>query len=246
MNLAVDQSTRFFVVHLQKTAGTTLRDRFRATLPDRSIYPHRSDGPNILHAIISLSHLLERWQVRRDEIRLIAGHFPLSTVQLLNAEFVTCSILRPPVDRTLSYLRHQKQVNKKDRCKSLEEIYDDPFRFNGLVRNHMTRMFGIGTEQMRVGDGALTDVPDTEELLERAKRGVAGLTAFGLQPRFEEFWQRFARQFGLDQSASVVSNATKPENAPLHLIDRIMKDNPLDLQLYDFAERLYDERYGSA
>ena len=143
-------------------------------------------------SVISLSNLLERWAVRRDEVRLIAGHFSLSTVELLDADFVTLSVLRPPVERTLSYLRHQQKLNAADRERSFEEIYDDPVRYNGLIRNHMTRSFSIGTDEMGPGDGVLTDVPDTSERLERAKAGVASLDAFGIQPCFEDFWGSLA------------------------------------------------------
>ncbi len=236
------EPTRFFMVHLQKTAGTSLRDRFRATFDDAAIYPNSSDGRDKRLSVISVSHLLERWQTRRDEIRLVAGHFPLSTIELLDAEFVTMSILRPPVERTLSYLRHQKKINRDDRDRSLEEIYDDPFRYNGLIRNHMTRMFSIGADEMGPGDGVLTDVPDTTERLERAKAAVAGLDGFGLQPRFEEFWEDFAPRYGLEIGEPVRSNVTEPEDAPEPLVDRIEADNASDLELYAFAEGLYGSR----
>ena len=236
------EPTRFFMVHLQKSAGTSLRDRFRSTFDDAAIYPNASDGRDKRHSVISLSHLLERWRARRHEIRLIAGHFPLSTVELLDAEFVTLSVLRPPVERTLSYLRHQKMLNRDDRDRSLEEIYDDPFRFNGLIRNHMVRMFSIGADEMRAGDGVLTDVPDTRERLERAKEAVAGLDAFGIQPRFDEFCTELECRFGLDLGPPLRKNATTPAEAPPRLIDRILEDNALDVELYEFAQRLYHER----
>lgn len=233
---------RFFVVHLQKSAGTTLRDRFRATFSSEAIYPNQSDGV-VGHSVISLSNLLERWKARRDELRLIAGHFPLSTVELLDADFVTLSILRPPVERTLSYLRHQKMLNPADRDRSLEEIYDDPFRFTGLIRNHMTRMFSIGADEMASGDGVLTDVPDTPARLERAKEGIAGLHGFGLQPCFEEFWDDFAPRYGLELGEPVHSNRTEPDDGLTEaLIARITEDNAADLELYDFAARLYYQR----
>jgi len=236
------EPTRFFVVHLQKTAGTSLRDRFRATFENDSVYPNKTDGP-VGHAVISLSHLLERWQTRRDELRLIAGHFPLSTVDLLDAEFVTLSVLRPVVDRTLSYLRHQQKLNTDDRARSLEEIYDDPFRFRGLIRNHMTRMFSISAEEMVPGDGVLTDVVDSRDRLERAKEGLASLDAFGLQPRFEELWKEIADRFGLVLGSPVRSNVTTAgAEVPDRLVERILEDNALDLELYDYAERLYEDR----
>ena len=232
---------RFFVVHLQKTAGTSLRDRFRSTYSSETIYPNGTDG-KIGHSVVSVSNLLERWKARRADIRLIAGHFPLSTVELLDAEFVTMSILRPPVERTLSYLRHQKMLNQSDAGKSFEAIYDDPFRFNGLVRNHMTRMFSIGADEMLAGDGVLTDTPDTAERLERAKAGVRGLDTFGLQPQFEEFWDEIAQRYDLTRGEPVRSNRTEPQDAPAHLVDRILEDNGLDVELYAYAEQLYEQR----
>ena len=233
---------RFFVVHLQKTAGTTLRDRFRTTYPDEAIYPNASDGRDKRHAVISVSHLVDRWADRGDEIRVVCGHFPLATIDLLDASFTTLSVLRPPVERTLSYLRHQKKINPADRERSLEEIYEDPFRFHGLVRNHMVRMFSIGSDEMAPGDGVLTDIVDTPERLDQAKAGVAGLDAFGLQPRFEEFWHEIATRYDLDPTAAAVSNITEPEDAPRHLVARIEEDNALDIALYEWAETLYHDR----
>lgn len=241
-----DAPTRFFVVHLQKTAGTTLRDRFRATFDDTAIYPNATDGTDKRLSVISLDHLRQRWHARRDEIRLIAGHFPLSTVELLDAEFVTLSVLRPPIERTLSYLRHQKKINRADREKGLEEIYDDPFRFHGLIRNHMTRMFSIGADEMGPGDGALTNTPDSPEQLERAKAGVASLDAFGLQPDFEAFWADLVDRYSLHPAPSIRSNTTEPEDAPRHLIDRITEDNAADLELYEFARDLHEQRKAHA
>jgi len=237
-----NEPTRFFIVHLQKTAGTTLRDRFRETFADPAIYPNATDGKDKRISVISLAHLLDRWQDRRDEIRLVAGHFPLATVELLDADFVTLSILRPPVERTLSYLRHQKKINPADRERSLEEIYDDPFRFNGLVRNHMVRMFSLDADEMQTGDGVLTDIDDSTEYLARAKEAVAGLDGFGLQSRFEEFWQDFAARHTLEIGQPLRSNTTEPEDAPGHLVERIIHDNALDIAFYDFAENLYETR----
>jgi hypothetical protein len=234
--------TRFFVVHLQKTAGTSLRDRFRATFDPEAIYPNASDGP-VGHSVVSVSHLLDRWAQRRSQLRVIAGHFPLSTVELLGADFVTLSVLRHPVDRTLSYLRHQRQLNVADRAGTLEDVYADPFRYHGLIRNHMTRMFAITAEEMRPGDGVLTNIADSPTLVERAKEGLVSLDSFGLQPRFDEFWDDFSRNHSLVRGAPLRSNQTEAcVDVPPTLIERILEDNALDVELYDFAAALYDER----
>jgi len=237
-----DEPTRFFVVHLQKSGGTSLRDRFRSTFGDHAIYPNASDGRDKRHSVISVSHLLDRWAARRHEVRVVAGHFPLATVGLLDAHFVTVSVLRPPVERTLSYLRHQRKVNRADRAQTLEEIYDDPFRFHGLIRNHMVRMFSIAADEMQRGDGVLTDTPDTLDRLERAKDSLASLDAFGLLPRFDEFCDDLAARYRLDLGPSLRVNTTDYEEPPPRLVERIAHDNALDVEFYEFAEQLYGER----
>jgi hypothetical protein len=238
----MDEPRRFFVVHMQKTAGTTLRDRFRASYSDSEIYPNSTDGRDKRLSVISVTHLLERWGARRGEIRLIAGHFPLSTIELLDAPFVTLSIVRDPVDRTLSYLRHQKKINAEDRTRSLIEIYNDPFRFRGLIRNHMVRMFSIGSTEMLAGDGVLTDVGDSVERLERAKQALANLDAFGLQSDFEDFWLDVAKRYALDVGTTIRSNTTEPEDAPPELVERIVADNQLDIEFYSYAQWLYENK----
>ena len=237
---------RFFVVHMQKTAGTSLRDRFRAQYDEAEIYPNRTDGRSKGLSVISLSHLEERWAARGHQIRVLAGHFPLSTTEVLGVPFVTLTVLRPVVERTLSYLRHQRRVARGDADKSLEEIYDDPFRFQGLIENHMTRMLSLTVEEMRPGDGGLATVPFTPERLEMAKQALSSLDLLGLQPRFEELCQAIEGQYGLHLGEPVRSNTTEPETAPAALIERIVQDNALDLELYAYAEALYAERGGPA
>ena len=127
---AVDPDTRFFVAHMQKTAGTTLRDRLRATFPEEQVYPNGEDGPDGRVSVISVSHLLECWKNRGERIRLLTGHFPVRTVELLDAPFVTVTVLRDPVERTLSFLRHQAERHQRGAGPDtpLWEIYEDPFR----------------------------------------------------------------------------------------------------------------------
>ena len=145
---------RFFFVHLQKTAGTALWRRLRAQFPPAAVYPGPDDGepPD---TVLSVAHLLDRWSRRRDEIRIVTGHFPRCTVELLDAPFVTLTVLREPVERTLSYLRHHRATTPAEADRSLEEIYEDPIRFE-LLHNHMVKMLSLSTDEMT--DGALTSV----------------------------------------------------------------------------------------
>ena len=238
---------RFFVAHMQKTAGTTLRDRLRASFTDNEIYPNATDGPDPRISVISVSHLQQRWALRGDEIRLLTGHFPVRTAELLGAPFITLTVLRHPVDRTLSFLRHQAERGQRGATADtpLAEIYEDPFRFRHMIQNHMVRTLSLSPDEMLVDDGVLTPVPYTRERLERAKEALAGLDLFGLQDRFDELCNELVDRYGLDVGSPARSNTTAPAIVPDGLADRIAEDNALDMELYDYACDLYQDRRSS-
>ena len=240
------EDSRFFVAHMQKTAGTTLRDRLRATFEEAQVYPNGTDGPDPRVAVISVRHLQERWAARGDEIRLLTGHFPVRTVELLDpvVPFVTMTVLRDPVERTLSFLRHQAARHQRGATEDtpLEEIYDDPFRFEAMIVNHMTRMLSLTPEEMGPGDGVLTTVPYTAERLDMAKDALSGLDLFGLQHRLEEFCDELGTRYGLDTGTPLRSNTTDPGEVDPLLVERIVEDNALDVELYAYACDLYEER----
>jgi Sulfotransferase family len=233
--------SRFFFVHVQKTAGTALFKRLKRQFGEHGVYPDASDGD--LAAVVpqlSTDVLLTRWREREREICVVTGHFPLCTTELLGGGFTTLTILREPVDRTLSYLRHHRMLTPEDRNKTLEAIYEDRFRYETLVHNHMVKMFSLTPDEMT--DGALTPVEFTPAHLERAKRQLATVDVVGLQDRFEEFCDHLEQRFGWDLGAPLHANRTEPGEVPNSFRDRIAQDNAMDVELYEHAQRLYVER----
>src|SRR5690349_10410621 len=111
-----------FFVHLQKTAGTSFLFRLRRQFGRAAIYPGAEDEGNVA-AVITVDHLVKRWREHGDELKVVTGHFPLCTADLLGGGFTTFTVLREPVARTLSYLRHHRKLTPEDAHKSLEEIY---------------------------------------------------------------------------------------------------------------------------
>jgi Sulfotransferase family len=236
---------RFFVAHIQKTAGTALRDRLQATFTEEQIYPNASDGPDPRISVISVAHLRERWTARGEQIRLLTGHFPVRCVEMLGAQFITMTILRHPVERTLSFLRHQAERRQRGATENtpLVEIYEDPFRFEHMIQNHMVRTLSLSPTEMLAHDGVLTPVPYTADRLERAKQGLVGLDLFGLQDRFGDFCDELAERYGLDLGADRHSNTTRPVEVPDGFAERIAEDNALDMELYEYGCALYRERH---
>jgi hypothetical protein len=230
---------RYFFVQMQKTGGTALRRRLMNHFGERAVYPTKAvDGANPIELAVSIDHLRERLEVRGDEIRVLAAHFPLCTTELIDGRLTTLTLLRDPVERTLSYLRYTQESNRAERWR-LEQIYDDPFQFHHLVHNHMTKMLSLNPEEMT--DGMLTRVKFTRDRLEHAKEALTAIDAVGFQEDFEGFCEQLTDRFGWSLGAPETVNATTQVEVPESLRVRIAEDNAFDVELYEFAMALRHE-----
>lgn len=229
---------RCFFVHLQKTGGTSLVTRVRRHFGPEEVYPRV--GEFTVEGSIIVDYLEQQWRERRDTLRFVAGHFPLCVVEVLGGEFTTLTLLRDPVERTLSYLRHHTMLTPADRDRELEEVYDDPFRFQGFIHNHAVKMFSLRSEEMRAG--MLTAVECTPVHLERARVNLAKVDAVGLQERFEEFCEELSCRFGWRLGTPAYVNRTEPVKVSDAFRRRIEADNALDVEFYAFARELVARR----
>ncbi len=227
---------RYFFLHMMKTGGISLLWRLRRVFADQAIYPDHTDGDTLSDGPqISVPRLLQRWNDadRRDQIRLIAGHLPLCTLDLLAAEFHTFTLLRDPVDRTLSFLSHHRAHRPDLHELPLEGIYEDRFIQEHLLRDHMTKMLALSIEEMT--DGLMTPVHLDSGHLRTAKDKLESLELFGFTDRMEEFCARLSDRYGWDLGAPIVSNQSGPVVAAEAFRRRIATDNALDMDLYQHA-----------
>jgi hypothetical protein len=227
---------RYFFVHLQKTAGTALFRRLRHHFGVAAVYP-MPQYQGTPEAVLDVELLAERFSQHRAAIRVVTGHFPLCTVDRLGVPFSTFTVLREPVERALSFLRHQSQEEPRFRGATLEEIYDDPVCRDGLIRNHMVRMLSLSLEEMT--DGALTPIPVDEDRLAVATEALERrIDVVGIQERFDAFCEALADRFGWDLGKPQFANRTAAMEANQELCERIAADNELDVRLYRVAEEL--------
>jgi Sulfotransferase family len=227
------EPTRFFFVHLQKTAGTTLFRRLKHHFGAEAVYPTPQFQGDV-EATLDVNLLRERFARHRDEIRVVTGHFPLCTAEVLGVQLNTFTLLREPVERALSFLRHQREVSPQFADFPLEGIYADPLCRDGLVRNHMVRMLSLTVDEMT--DGALTQVSVDEERLERAKANlVQRVDVVGVQEHFDAFCSELSARYGWDLGRAHVANRTTPVPVPESLRRQLAADNEMDAELYRFA-----------
>jgi len=232
----VRNDERWFFVHLQKTGGTALFRRLRHQFGMAGVYP-LPEYQGTPEAVLDVDLLAERFEQHRDEIRVITGHFPLCTVDRLGVPFTTFTVLREPVERALSFLRHQRKEEPQFRGATMEEIYEDPVCRDGLIRNHMVRMLSLSAGEMT--DGALTPITVDEDRLAVAQEVLERrIDVVGLQERFDAFCDALSIRFGWDLGKRQFANRTPPTSVSDELRERIAADNDLDARLYRFARQI--------
>ena len=231
---------RFLFVHLQKTGGTALFQRLREHFGERGVYPTPDERGDV-RAVTDLDFLRERLGVHGDEVRVVTGHFPLCTADLLGGGFTTFTVLRDPVERTLSLLRRRQDAEDRFHGRNLEDIYSDD-SLHDIIGNHMVKMLSLTVDE-------LTSAPLVEPVefdrarLERAKSNLRDrIDVFGLQEHFDDFCAELSSRFGWDLGAPRFANRTQRSPASDALRERIAEDNAIDGELYDFARQLWDER----
>jgi hypothetical protein len=238
--MTAGSSRRWFFVHMHKTAGTALYQRLHEEFPPEAVYPLTADQ-RAHKASLHVDLLLRRFDEGGAALRVITGHFPLCTTELLGVPFDTITVLREPVERTLSALRDMQERDPACQGKPLEEIYADPIKFPCLIQNHMVKMLSLTPDEMT--DGALTVVEFDATHLERAKRNlVERIDVWGVQEHFEDLCDELMRRYGWNLGSPRYANRTTPFEVDDAFRARIARDNELDIELYRFALGLCRQR----
>lgn len=246
-------SPPIFFVHVMKTGGTTLFRNLRANYELDQLYPYRKldiqfDGPKVdVQHHLSVPYLVGLGPERHERIRVYTGHFPLVAADLLRRKLTTVTLLRDPIERTISLLRQfMRKAPWLDptpgptlESSTLEEIYEQAIVFEPLIHNHQTKIFS-----MRSSDDpqSYMDVINVDrERLAFAKQNLAGIDVLGLTERYDEFLDDLHAWFGWDVERDARANATPAsEIQPVSdaLRRRIAEDNAIDLELYAYAKQL--------
>lgn len=223
---------RWFFVHVMKTGGNTVRELLNRNLDRRHLYPNPSDQPRT-RAKVHLPFLRDLPAERLDEIHVFTVHMPWCATQLLPYPTSTMTVLREPVERTVSWLRQRQRLHEPGT--PFEVLYDDPARL-AYADEHQTRMFSAELDD---GLEAFTDpLPVDERRLELAKQRLDATDIVGFQDDMEGFFATVCDRLGLDVRDAPARNVAEGsvEISP-SLRQRIIDDNRYDLALYDYARR---------
>ncbi len=185
------------VTHIMKTGGTSLRRMLvDAVGPDR-VYPNDEDLADRPHGWYPGSRefvdILRSGGAHGADI--LIGHFPFVLREEFEFDPLTVALLRDPLDRTLSMLRHRKLKRRRSDLSYEQLLYQHDF-VERQVRDYQTKIFAFDSIQQcpETVDIAL-DVD--EERFKSAVDRLSTVDVLGLTEDFGGFCARFTEITGV-------------------------------------------------
>lgn len=127
---------KVFFVHIMKTAGTAVHAMLKNYYSRDELYP----GPeNTLPKKIFISKLLGLPDEVKSRNRYVSVHMPAWVAGEFAPDYLHVSVLREPVERTISHLR---QITRAKKLDNPEEVYDSA-GIRDRLSNYQTRIFSM-------------------------------------------------------------------------------------------------------
>jgi hypothetical protein len=261
---------RFFFVHVMKTGGTSFVYQMTANFAPGEVYPNEAldrRAPTDVEAYASVADLERVSPERRAEIRVYTGHLPFVARDLIGPDVVTLTLLREPVDRTISVLKHFKRLYARYRDLPLDAIYEDEIVYPQFVEHFQTRVFALDAADRPRAFAGAADFQSLRTALEapagaapplappivvdagrlaRAKHNLELVDVVGVNEAFGAFVAELRQRYGwwsdgatYDARANVSS---EPWPASATLRARIARDTAIDKELYEHAREVIATR----
>jgi hypothetical protein len=256
-NLKEDDTLYF--LHIPKTAGMSLV----------SILDNYFDYDSILlerdwyDLITTLPRDFSRY-------RLIRGHFGYSINRILPKKPIFMTMLREPVERTISDYEHIARDPMSSELKDFflkkrlsDFLMDDSM--NWRLTNNQIRHIGLDRDvtdraffPVKTGLGMVSptmsieyksdDDPSDEKLFDIAKQRLIEFPFFGITERFYDSMLLFAYTFGFRPNANlnkknVATNRTRRDDLTETTMDLLLKCTELDRDLYTYGKEIFDSRF---
>lgn len=230
---------RVFFMHIMKTAGTSFAIQINDNVDPDHIYPR----PGVTRHMDQYWKIAEVRGLSPDQlapIRFVCGHFPFLVGELVDAT-ETITLLRDPIERTVSHLRHCRRHFAQHKGRSLEAIYDDAWHHPLLFRNYQVKQFALTVDDAPKAHNEDVEVDDAR--LDIALANLERVTVLGLTERYGEFLGEAVERYGWAHGAeSHLQASPGAVEVSGRLRDRIASENAADVTFYERAVALYEER----
>lgn len=227
-------------LHIPKTGGTTLKRIADRHYPRESVYTIERDG--------TIDEFKKLSNSRKSKIRLLRGHQGYGLHKYLPGPSTYFAILRDPIERVVSYyyyIRRSPQHYCYDLITSngmsLKDFLES--EADAIADNGQTRLLsGMMESGWEVEFGECT-----EEVREAAKENLRkNFAVVGLTEEFDKTLFLLKRTFGWQRLFYARQNVSpkRPKRGNLSQVtlDAVTKVNLFDLELYQYATRIFQEQ----
>jgi len=226
--------------HIPKTGGVTLYSIIDHIYPADSIYtlfPNKGEKP--------FKKLRQLPDAEKRNIKVLRGHFGFGRHAILPQPCTYITMLRDPVERIISHYYYVQQIPEHELHKKVKY---SKMSLADYVRSGISRELNNG--QTRTISGLKSDYDyggNPRETLMTAKENLnKHFSVIGCVEKYDETLILLKREFGWDWPFYTRENVTKKkvarEKIPGSTIDMIKEYNRLDIELYDYAAMLFEEK----
>jgi galactose-3-O-sulfotransferase len=237
-------------LHIPKTAGTTLQMILARQFARDRTYTILGNPGDSVRAFIG-------WPAEeRERIQLVKGHMQFGLHHHTGSPATYITMLRDPVDRVISeyfFLLRSTDVPGREEVVARGMTLNDYVRHRDSIQigNTQTRMLsGVEKVNARLWRGGIgpNQPPGDIDILALAKKNLRErFTLAGLSERFDESLLLLRRLLGFRRHLCYVNynvTAGRPakDELPREMIQLIEQHEELDMALYEYAERRFEEQ----
>jgi hypothetical protein len=244
----VDEDPVVIFLHIPKTAGSTLNriiGRQYSLENICSIYPGSATVPGGI-VLSSASELTTLSEADQSRIHLLRTHMSFGIHKYLSAPATYFTLLRDPIERIISLYYFVSSLPEPLRP---DYFPGDDMSLQDWIKKKVA--IDVDNAQTRMLSGGLHAVPFgqcTEEDLRRAKQNLKNhFAVVGLTKRFDETLLLLKRTLGWQEALNytrqnVTKKRPKRDDLPTESLAVISDANRLDIELYRYAENLFEEQ----
>ncbi len=232
--------------HMFKTAGRDLDRIIKRQFPKDAIFRSEAESPE---SIKETTDLLQRLSEKeRQRFRLVYNGLFFGMHEYLPGPCTYVTLIHNPVKRVMSEYYH---ILRTPDHPVHSEVVSKKMSLEDYIRNGMWLAWNYQVRHIRGAPGGWFErgpVHVSTDDLEIAKKNLRDHFTFGLTERFVESLILFKRAFEWRMlSILYVRQPRGPNLPPLNSVSSktiklIEKHNELDIQLYEFAKQIFEER----
>ena len=188
----------------------------------------------------------------REDYQFVRGHVPYGLHRFTNRPVRYITFLRDPIDRAISFYYFVQQdgdhpSTRHPLCDYAESVSLKEFYQNKAFQNYQTRFISgfLGTKFYNVFGSKLLQ----STVLNGAKRNLKEhYECFGLLEERDKSLALFRQMFNWGETQSVphqkkTRNRPRVNDMDLETLAALKAGNSLDIELYDYAVRLFHQKY---